>query len=127
MVLNQLLKKNQTDCHIYFSDRGAFHNHRAHNLLAAYALGATPSEWQSVYDFLESLTKPRHPIDRIVIAKMHNQEGFESMLGDDRHFHNFLAFFVEKIDKDGWKNVLNEYLSSKTKIAEELFARIFAG
>lgn len=76
-ALIALLKKNHNKWHIFFNDSGkytrtnvgdfpptrfpGFHNHLAHHLLAAYALGATPEILQAAYDEHASYQAPRKP------------------------------------------------------------------
>jgi hypothetical protein len=126
-LLNNLLKVSQADYHVYFSETGGFHNHRIHHLLAAYALGATPQELQLAVDTMEDSQRPRITIEKEVVDQMYDQGEFESMLGDDRHYCNYLAFFLQRFEKDGWKNAVNEYLFSDTKLANDLLVRLFAG
>lgn len=126
-LLNDLLQKNQLSHHVYFSETGGFHNHTCHHLLAAYALGATPEELQFAYDSMEGVQRARLPIDQRRVEEMHTEGGFKSMLGDGDQFQNYLAFFWQKLEKDGWRNALNEYLFSGSEIAEELFVRLYAG
>lgn len=126
-LLNEMLRANQVDNHVYFSETGGFHNHRVHHLLAAYALGATPQELQLAHDTMESTQRPRFPIDESRINEMYDTKGFKSMLGDERDYHNYLAFFWQKFEKDGWKPVVAEYLFSGTEVADDLFTRLFTG
>lgn len=126
-LLNAMLEKNEVENHVYFSETGGFHNHGVHHLLAAYALGAAPTDLQLAHDTMASAQRPRYPIDEMRIKEMLETKGFQSMLGDDRHFHDYLAFFLQKFEKEGWKAVLTEYLSSGTALADNLLARLFAG
>lgn len=125
--LNDLLLNNQLNYHVYFSETGGFHNHRVHHLMAAYALGATPEQLQSAHDTMENIQRPRFPVDRACVDAMYSLDGFKSMLGDDSHFHNYLAFFLEKFERHDWREVTKEYLFSNTEIADDLFMRLFAG
>lgn len=125
-LLNKLLKANQLDNHVYFSETDGFHNHRAHHLLAAYALGSTPEDLQLAIDTMEETQRPRFQIDASRVNAMYNGGDFRSMLGDDRYYQDYTAFFWQKFKKDGWKNTLVEYLFSGSSIAEDLFVRLYA-
>lgn len=126
-LVNHLLLKNQQDHHVYFTDTGGFHNHTAHHLLSAWALGATPADLRLAYSTVEGYQRPRFPVEKSRIDEMRGAEGFKSMLGDGRQFHNFLVFFLQKFQENGWKEVTTEYLFSGTEIADDLFVRLFAG
>ena len=126
-LLNTLLKENQLNNHVYFTETGGFHNHRVHHLLAAYALGGTPQDLKLAIDTMDSSERPRFPISESRVKAMYDSTGVRSMLGDDRHYHDYLAFFLQKFEKDGWKEVVTEYLFSGSEVAENLFTRLFAG
>lgn len=58
---------------------------------------------------------------------MANQEHFAKYLGKEKYYHDYVTFFQREMERKGWENVLNEYLFSGTKQADDLLARTFAG
>lgn len=48
-------------------------------------------------------------------------------LGKGKHYPEFLKFFQEEIEKNGWKEAVAEYLLSEKPVSKDIFARLFAG
>jgi hypothetical protein len=102
-------------------------NHIVHHLLTLYALNARPSEIQRGYDDNASYQRSNIPIQPAVVKDMHIPEKFDSYLGNEKRYHDYLVYFQEEIEKKGWQDVLNEYVFSGTKRADDLLVRLFAG
>ena len=123
---NELLKLNHEQWHIFFNDRG-FHNHTAHYLLTALALGRTPEQLDKAFHYQENIQRPRDfpKVDR-EIKDMSKPENFLACMSKAEYFNDYTLFFEAEISKRGVGPVLKEYLFSKTDIAEGMFTRLFA-
>lgn len=121
-----LLQQNHEDFHVYWNFKG-YHNHQVHYLLTAFALGADPGELQTAFDNNSSYQRPRLPLDEELIRKLSDNRYFKSLLGYDAWFNDYTVFFKRKFEQEGWQNVVNEYLFSRSEIAEELLVRLFSG
>jgi hypothetical protein len=123
---NELLQKNHENFHIFFNDRG-FHNHTAHYLLTAWAIGATPPQLQSAYDRHTDYQRPRdYPAVKREPKDMSSPETFLECMSKPEYFEDYIRFFEEEIGRRGVQPVLREYLFSGTEIAENMFWRLYA-
>ncbi|OTA23541.1 hypothetical protein BTJ68_12650 [Hortaea werneckii EXF-2000] len=123
---SDLLQQNHQDHHIFFNQSG-FHNHIAHHLLTIYALNAGPGEIQKAYNANVSYQRPPQPLDDNLLAQLHDPEKFNSCLGKERYYHDFLVFFQKEMSDLGWQNVVNKYLLAGDERADDLLARLFGG
>ncbi|KAK0653539.1 Oxidoreductase AflY [Lasiodiplodia hormozganensis] len=122
---NELLQANHDRFHIFFNDRG-FHNHTAHYLLSAYALGATAEELQRMNDSQVTMQVPRQPqVDRIP-KDLSDPTTFIECMSKPEFFHDYVLFFEAEVDKKGVGPVVREYLLSDTPIAKEMLPRLYA-
>lgn len=112
--------------HIFFNDKG-FHNHIVHHLLTLYGLGAPASVIEKHYQRNAAYQRPQFPVEERTVTDMANPECFIKDMGQEKFYHDYLTFFQREMEKKGWENVLNEYLFSGTKQADDLLARTFAG
>ncbi|QIW99251.1 hypothetical protein AMS68_004769 [Peltaster fructicola] len=122
----RMLQKNHDEFHIFWRDVGG-HNHMAHAVLSVLALGGTPEELQRAYDDGVAVQRSMPPLDEKVVQSLHDAEVFRSKIGSIPDYINFLYFFEQEIDKKGWQTVCNEYLFTKTPIANTLLARMYEG
>jgi len=58
---------------------------------------------------------------------MHEPERFKSYLGNEDHYHDFLEFFQDEIEKKGWEDVVKEYVFKGDERADDMLVRMFAG
>ena len=123
---SSLLQKNHDCFHVFWNLKG-FHNHQVHYLLTAFALGADPGELQNAFDKNADYQRPSLPLTEGLVGKLYNDRYFKSLLGNDTYFHDYTAFFLEKFEQEGWQNVVNQYLFSRSEIAEDLLIRLHAG
>ncbi|OCL05481.1 hypothetical protein AOQ84DRAFT_390839 [Glonium stellatum] len=123
---SKLLQENHDQHHIFFNKSG-LHNHIAHHLLTIYALGASPSILKRQYDLNKSYQRPQGSFEKSIVNDMHDPERCKTYLGDEKHYHDFLVFFQDEMDRKGWENVLNEYLFKGNERADDLLARLYAG
>lgn len=67
------------------------------------------------------------PLKESIVTDMRDPKKYKTYLGSERHYHNFLVFFEEEIDKKGWQEVLNEYLFKGDERADDMLVRMFGG
>ncbi len=123
---NRLLQQNHDAHHIFWRDF-AGHNHTVHNVLTSLALGATPEELQSAFEDNLPGQRPPPPVDEEAIRSLHDEAKFHEKIGDMTHYTNYLKFFERLIEERGWKDVVNEYCFSHSRVADAMLIRIFDG
>ncbi|KAL3470512.1 hypothetical protein BJX99DRAFT_267419 [Aspergillus californicus] len=122
---NELLHQNHELFHIFFNDQG-FHNHIAHYLLTAFAIGATPDQLQRMYDDQKLLQRPPPSLHGNIPQNMHDGKVFREHLGNQNYYQDYLRFFESQISIHGWENVLQDHLFSRSENAELVLTRMFA-
>jgi hypothetical protein len=123
---NRLLQKNHEEWHMFFRDR-AGHNHIAHSILTCLALGAAPEDIQRAYDDGVEIQRPIPDLNAQMVDKLYDDEKMLEALGTINQYTTFLAFFKKYMEKYGWKETVNKYLFSRSKVAEKLLARMYEG
>jgi hypothetical protein len=123
---NRLLQKNHEEYHMFFRDT-AGHNHIVHSLLTILALGASPQELQDRYDDGVPIQRAIPDIENALLEKLTDAEIFYNSIGQISQYHTFLEFFKREIAAKGWKEVTQEYVFSRTKLADEMLARMYEG
>jgi hypothetical protein len=94
-------------------------------LLTLYALGATPGEIQKAYGREAAYQRPRFPIDEKIVKAMADNTKFESYLGQQPQYSNFLLFFQREIETRGVKETLEKHLFANTEHAARMLPRVF--
>ncbi|KKK23172.1 hypothetical protein ARAM_002143 [Aspergillus rambellii] len=125
-LTNRLLQRNHDELHIFFRDLNG-HNHLVHNLLTRLVLGATPAQIQVAFDDDLPTQRAMPPLDEEVVQRLSNESYFYERISKINHYTNFLFFFQKQISRRGWKAVVNEYLFSRSRIAEALLALMYEG
>ncbi|KAI9784895.1 MAG: hypothetical protein M1816_000590 [Peltula sp. TS41687] len=123
---SELLQENHDRTHIFFNEEG-LHNHIAHHLLTLYALASSPSNIQRQYEKNRSYQRPIGEVNTSSVKAMHDPANFKKYLGKEKHYHDYLVFFQEEIEKKGWEAVLNEYLFQRDERADDMLVRTFMG
>ncbi|KAF2133653.1 hypothetical protein P153DRAFT_382081 [Dothidotthia symphoricarpi CBS 119687] len=127
---NKLLQKNHEEWHMFFRDT-AGHNHIVHSLLTILSLGASPDELQARYEDGVKIQRSIPSIDHALLDKLSNKNDtealYEALVGQINQYHTFLEFFKAEIEVNGWKEVVQEYVLARTKVAEVMLARMFEG
>ncbi|KAF2118825.1 hypothetical protein BDV96DRAFT_568506 [Lophiotrema nucula] len=123
---NRLLQKNHEEWHMFFRDR-AGHNHIAHSILTCLALGASPEDIQRAYDDGVDIQRPIPEVDAEMVKKLSDDEVMFETIGTITQYTSFLAFFQNHMAEHGWKNTVNKYLFSRSKVAEKMLARMYEG
>lgn len=123
---NRLLQQNHEIYHMFFRDT-AGHNHIVHSLLTILALGASPQDLQDRYDDGVPIQRAIPDVDHALVENLADAETFYNTLGQITQYHTFLEFFKREIAAKGWKEVLQEYVFARTKIADAMLARMYEG
>ena len=123
---SSLLQHNWNSFHVFWNLKG-YHNHQVHYLLTAYALGADPSELQNAFDMNAGYQRPALPRTEGLVRKLYDDRYFTSLLGNEVYFPDYTAFFLKRFEQEGWQNVVNKYLFSRSEIADDLLVRLHAG
>lgn len=123
---NRLLQKNHDEYHIFWRDING-HNHMAHALLTTLALGGSPSELQRAFDDNQAVQRPSPDLDNQVVKELSDHGKFYDRLGQTNQYTNFLVFFEQQIEEKGWREVINEYCFSRTRVADAVLAGLYEG
>lgn len=123
---NRLLQKNHEEWHMFFRDR-AGHNHIAHSILTCLVIGASPEDIQRAYDDGVTIQRPIPKVDSQMVEKLADEEIMYETLGTITQYTSFLVFFKQHIDEHGWKETVNKYVFSRSKVAEKMLARMYEG
>lgn len=67
------------------------------------------------------------PVDGSIVNDMHKADKFESYLGDERYYFDWLAYYQAQIDKLGWQGTLNKHVFAGDEHADDMLVRMFAG
>ena len=98
-------------------------DHTVHHVLSLYGVAASPTDIQRAYDNNSTYQRPA----RVAEDRVKNQEDFEAKRGKLGEYANFLTFFQGEISEKGVGSVVNEYLFSRTELAEDMLVRLFGG
>ena len=123
---SRLLQKNHDKFHVFFRDT-AGHNHISHSLLTLLALGATSEELQDRFNDGTGIQRTIPAIDHVLLEKLNDTEVFYDNIGQITQYHTFLEFFMSAIAANGWKEVIQEYVFARTKLADTMLARLYEG
>lgn len=121
-----LLKENHEKFHTYWNFKG-YHNHQTHYLLTAYALGASPSKLQDAFDTNAHYQRPLATADEQRVQKLYDDDYFLSLMSKEDYYADYLEFFKRKFHEEAWRAVVHRYMFSRTKLADEMLVRLFAG
>lgn len=102
-------------------------NHIVHHLLTLFALNATPSELRQGWDDNVSYQRASLAVEQSIVTDMHDPKKYNSYLGRDKYYNDFLVFFKGQIDRKGWQEVLNEYIFKGDERADDMLVRMFGG
>jgi hypothetical protein len=123
-TLKHLLRLNHHTHSVIFQD-DKFHNHLPHALTSAYALGATATQLQAIYDDEAKLLEEWRPSPHEVCR--HDWRDYISDYGRGGKFQRaYLDLFEDELVRFGydWKRVLVEYLFGEEQGKALLFGGI---
>ncbi|RAH39755.1 questin oxidase family protein [Aspergillus brunneoviolaceus CBS 621.78] len=124
---SELLQSNHDTWHIFFREATG-HNHMAHSILTALALGASPSELERAYTDTEAIQRPIPAVDPMILTRLDaDPQALESLLGWSDLYSTFLTYFQSQIDRHGWQSVVTTYVFSETPLAEKLLIKLYEG
>lgn len=58
---------------------------------------------------------------------MHDPTRFASYLGQEKYYRDFLVYFEQEIERNGWQATLQTHVFSETPAADDMLVRLFAG
>jgi hypothetical protein len=121
-----LLQKNHDLFDIFFNNLG-FHNHTAHHVLTAWALGARDPQLRRAYMDSAQIQRPINLArGQRELIDMSNSKEFLNCLGGAEYFEDYLRFFERQLQRRNIKDTLAEFLFSNSEIAKNMFPRLFA-
>ncbi|KAA8646580.1 hypothetical protein EYZ11_006285 [Aspergillus tanneri] len=123
---SRLLQKNHDENHIFWR-AVAGHNHVAHSVLTTFALGGGPAELQRAFDDGNDIQQPLPAANSETINQLSDPDHFRAHIGQLDQYANFLAFFSQRIESNGYRSVVQEYVFSGNGVAETMFAQLFEG
>lgn len=123
---NRLLQDNHEEWHMFFRDR-AGHNHIAHSILTCLAMGAAPIDIRRAYDDGVGIQRPIPEVDNAFVQGLSDDDVFHDTMGTITQYASFLVFFEQEIEKHGYRDVINQYCFSRTRVAEKMLARMYEG
>ena len=123
---SEVLQENHEKYHIFFNSEG-FHNHTAHHVLAIWALNATTESIQKSYESHKTYQRPQEPVDEAALKTLHDPAKFIEYLGPENHYHTFMQFFRDEIEKSSVQDVLQKYLFAGDERADAMFVQMFSG
>lgn len=67
------------------------------------------------------------PLREENVKAMSEPEGFKKFLGKSKYTHDYIEFFHREIEAKGVEAVVQEYLFSRSELAEDMLARLYGG
>ena len=98
-----------------------------HHILSVYALGASPETIQRQYENNASYQRNLPPPDDKTLQDLRDPVEFKKYLGKNKHYPDYLAFFQDEIDKEGYKNIIHKYLFKGDDLADDMLVRLHGG
>jgi hypothetical protein len=86
-------------------------------------LGATPEILEQHY--LKNKSYQRGPGEKedVIVRNLKDPEIFRKFRGDNSHYAEYVDFFRQEINKNGYEAVLNRYLFEGDEIANDMLQR----
>jgi hypothetical protein len=103
------------------------HNHLVHHALTLYALGAPPDVIVKNHVRNQLYQRASPKVTQALVQDLTDPKKFQNCLGKDEHYANFLRFFESKIQTLGWPVFFHDFLFARTKFANDMLCRLFAG
>jgi hypothetical protein len=98
-----------------------------HQVLTLYGLGAPPNVIEAHYKSNTSYQMKPKPLREENVKAMSEPEGFKKFLGNTKYTHDYIEFFHRELEAKGVEAVVQEYLFSRSELAEDLLARLYGG
>jgi hypothetical protein len=103
------------------------HNHLVHHALTLYALGAPPDVIIKNHVRNQLYQRVSPPMEPAVIQNLDDSATFQSSLGKEGHYLNFVRYFEQQIQTLGWPEFFEKFLFGDTELANDMMCRLFAG
>lgn len=123
---SELLQANHEKHHIFFNNDG-FHNHIAHQVLSLYALNASKEDLQKAYDANASYQRKTAPAKASIVDELDDPAKFVTYLVPMKYYNDFLQFFTNKIEQQGWQETLQQYVFAGDELSNKMLVRMYAG
>ncbi|KFA49996.1 hypothetical protein S40293_05970 [Stachybotrys chartarum IBT 40293] len=105
-------------------------DHIVHHLLALWALGATPSEIQDMWEYNQAYQTPidaGKPSEPTAQKKdLSDPAVYKECLGNNACYGDYLKFFEDKIAEIGVTATLKEYLLKGDEVTDSVFYRMYS-
>lgn len=95
--------------------------------MTIYALKASPEDIKRGYNDNVGYQRPPVELKMNIVEDMRNPEKFQSYLGKEKYYSDFLKYYEDEISKKGWERVLNDELFRGDERADDMLARMFGG
>ncbi|KIO26253.1 hypothetical protein M407DRAFT_24469 [Tulasnella calospora MUT 4182] len=105
--LANLLKLNNDKHHIFFNDQG-FHNHLAHHLFAAYAMGCSHDVLSAAYHLHADYQRPAFQSPGEI-----TENNWTEYLGNKDYYNAYMHFYGSQINAHGPGKTLEKYVFSQ--------------
>ncbi|KAJ4389510.1 hypothetical protein N0V93_006980 [Gnomoniopsis smithogilvyi] len=125
-TINELLQDNHDNMNIFFRPIGG-HNHTVHAVLTIYAMGGKGEDLKRAFRDNDHQQTQIPPTDPAIVVEMKDTDVFMKHMRDQVHYTNYLKFFEQEIEENGWKEVLQQYLFTSTPVAKAMFVQLFEG
>ncbi|GAM43183.1 hypothetical protein TCE0_047f17782 [Talaromyces pinophilus] len=123
---NRLLHKNHETYHMFFREIAGM-NHISHSLLTCFALGADIQELRDRYQDEAAAQRPMPPLNDELWEKLEDPKVFLQNMYVKKEYNTFLHFFERRIAATGWRNVVHEFIFSRSQVAERMLSSMFDG
>ncbi|KFY40940.1 hypothetical protein V495_05163 [Pseudogymnoascus sp. VKM F-4514 (FW-929)] len=97
------------------------------SLLTLYGLGAPSDVLEKHYQANRTYQMEPKPLREKNVEAMSDLEGFKKFLGKTQYTHDYIEFFTRELEAKGVEAVVQEYLFSRTELADDMLARLYGG
>ncbi|KAE8233763.1 hypothetical protein CF326_g1198 [Tilletia indica] len=128
----KVLQKNHNDFHVFFNMKG-FHNHLAHHVFAALALGAPVQHYPRIWN--HALLNDLDPSFKLNQKPTHDnyspitRANWKQSLNRATAYWAYLAFFEDEISENGVAETLEQFVFSEDTLSApaHMLVRLFDG
>ena len=96
-----------------------------HHIYTSYALDAAPDVIRKNYDYYLSYQRPPPSLRDHLAQELHDPKVFIANLHKGNLYPNYITFIAREIEKQGYENVVNEYLFKADERANIMFNRLY--
>ncbi|KAJ5654860.1 hypothetical protein N7490_001863 [Penicillium lividum] len=127
--VDSLLKLSDEKYHVYFKaiERVLLHNHLSHHALTLYSLGASKEVIEEQFHNQTAYQQELPALDEQVANSLSEPASFNKYLADPDQYGNYLHFFQQEMQKEGYEKTMVRYCFADNVEADEVFSRLFLG